>query len=216
MIDSAGAESVAAMMAEPIQGAGGVIIPPKSYWPELAQGLKERDILLISDEVICGFGRTGSWFGCELMGTEPDVMTLAKGITSGYVPLSAVAVSDRIASLLLAKGGEFAHGYTYSGHPAACAAAIANLIPRGPRPVSPGVGWTPSIDASNPSSPWAFLVRFCTGPSSLSSAPNGNAWRPRFPRRNGSCTVLSCEVLVSGQRDFASPVSAAAIHRVCP
>lgn len=127
MIDSAGAQNVAAMIAEPIQGAGGVIVPPKSYWPELAQGLKERDILLICDEVICGFGRTGRWFGCELMGIEPDVMTLAKGITSGYVPLGAVAVADRIASVLLATGGEFAHGYTYSGHPAACAAAIANL-----------------------------------------------------------------------------------------
>jgi len=127
LIDGVGSENVAALIAEPIQGAGGVIIPPQTYWPELARGLKERDILLISDEVICGFGRTGRWFGCELMGTEPDVMTLAKGITSGYVPLGAVAVSDRIASVLLAKGDEFAHGYTYSGHPAACAAAIANL-----------------------------------------------------------------------------------------
>jgi putrescine aminotransferase len=127
LIDSVGAENVAAMIAEPIQGAGGVIIPPGSYWPELARGLKERDVLLISDEVICGFGRTGQWFGCELMGTDPDIMTLAKGITSGYVPMGAVAVSDRIASVLVAKGDEFAHGYTYSGHPVACAAAIANL-----------------------------------------------------------------------------------------
>lgn len=127
LIDGLGAENVAAMIGEPIQGAGGVIIPPKSYWPELARGLKERDILLISDEVICGFGRTGRWFGCELVGTEPDFLTLAKAITSGYIPLGAVAVSDRIAAVLLANGDEFAHGYTYSGHPAACAAAIANL-----------------------------------------------------------------------------------------
>ena len=127
MIDRLGSENVAALIGEPIQGAGGVIIPPKSYWPELARGLKERDILLISDEVICGFGRTGRWFGCELMGTEPDILTLAKAITSGYVPLGAVAVSDRIASVLLEQGDEFAHGYTYSGHPVACAAAIANL-----------------------------------------------------------------------------------------
>jgi putrescine aminotransferase len=83
MIDEIGAHKVAAMIGEPIQGAGGVIVPPKSYWPALAAGLKDRDILLISDEVICGFGRTGEWFGCELMGTQPDFMTLAKGITSG-------------------------------------------------------------------------------------------------------------------------------------
>ncbi|MBT0961627.1 aspartate aminotransferase family protein [Denitromonas iodatirespirans] len=127
MIDEIGADKVAAMFAEPIQGAGGVIIPPATYWPELSKGLKERDILLISDEVICGFGRTGHWFGCELMNTQPDFMTLAKGITSGYIPLGAVAVSDRIASALLAHGDEFAHGFTYSGHPAACAAALATL-----------------------------------------------------------------------------------------
>lgn len=127
MIDEIGADKVAAMIAEPIQGAGGVIIPPSTYWPALSAGLKARDILLISDEVICGFGRTGEWFGCELMGTEPDFMTMAKGITSGYVPMGAVAVSDQIAQVLLERGDEFAHGFTYSGHPAACAAAIANL-----------------------------------------------------------------------------------------
>lgn len=127
MIDHVGADKVAAMIGEPIMGAGGVIVPPRTYWPELAVGLKERDILLISDEVICGFGRTGEWFGCELMGTEPDFLTMAKGITSGYVPMGAVGVSDRVASVLLEKGGEFAHGFTYSGHPAACAAAIANI-----------------------------------------------------------------------------------------
>ncbi len=126
-IDAIGADNIAAMIAEPIQGAGGVIIPPKTYWPILAKGLKERDILLISDEVICGFGRTGHWFGCEFMGTEPDIMAMAKGISSGYQPIGAVAVSDRVADALLAKGGEFAHGYTYSGHPAACAAALANI-----------------------------------------------------------------------------------------
>lgn len=127
MIDQVGAENIAAMIGEPIQGAGGVIVPPSTYWPELVAGLRERDILFISDEVICGFGRTGRWFGCEFMGTQPDFMTMAKGITSGYIPMGAVAVSDRIASVLLEKGGEFAHGFTYSGHPAACAAAIANL-----------------------------------------------------------------------------------------
>ena len=127
LIDGIGAKRVAAFIGEPIQGAGGVIIPPATYWPTLAAGLKDRGILLISDEVICGFGRTGNWFGCETMGTEPDFMTMAKGITSGYVPMGAVAVSDRVADVLIAKGGEFAHGYTYSGHPAACAAGIAVL-----------------------------------------------------------------------------------------
>ncbi len=127
LVDEIGPEKVAAFIAEPIMGAGGVIIPPETYWPALWSGLKERDVLLISDEVICGFGRTGNWFGCETYGTQPDFMTMAKGLTSGYVPMGAVAVSDRIADVIIAKGDEFGHGYTYSGHPAACAAALVNL-----------------------------------------------------------------------------------------
>jgi putrescine---pyruvate transaminase len=126
-IDAIGAENVGAFIGEPIQGAGGVIIPPKTYWPAVAKILKERDVLFISDEVICGFGRTGEWFGCEFFGTQPDIMAMAKGISSGYQPIGAVAVSDRIADALIAKGDDFAHGYTYSGHPAACAAAITNI-----------------------------------------------------------------------------------------
>jgi putrescine---pyruvate transaminase len=127
LIDGIGASRVAAFIGEPVMGAGGVIIPPDTYWPRLAKGLKDRDVLLISDEVICGFGRTGNWFGCQTYDTQPDFMTMAKGITSGYIPLGAVAVSDRVADVLTAKGDEFTHGYTYSGHPTACAAAIANL-----------------------------------------------------------------------------------------
>ncbi|QBX34949.1 aspartate aminotransferase family protein [Paracoccus liaowanqingii] len=127
LIDGIGAHRVAGFIAEPIMGAGGVIIPPDTYWPALSAGLTERGVMLISDEVICGFGRTGSWFGCQTYGTTPDFMTMAKGLTSGYIPMGAVGVSDRVAEVLSAKGGEFAHGYTYSGHPAACAAAIANL-----------------------------------------------------------------------------------------
>lgn len=84
-------------------------------------------ILLVSDEVICGFGRTGRWFGCETMGTQPDLMTFAKGVTSGYIPLGGVMVGERIAKMLIEQGGEFAHGYTYSGHPVACAVAVANI-----------------------------------------------------------------------------------------
>ncbi|MFN3274804.1 MAG: aspartate aminotransferase family protein [Paracoccus sp. (in: a-proteobacteria)] len=127
LVDGIGAHRVAGFIAEPIMGAGGVIIPPDSYWPALSAGLTERGVMLISDEVICGFGRTGSWFGCQTYGITPDFMTMAKGLTSGYVPMGAVGVSDRVAEVLSARGGEFAHGYTYSGHPAACAAAIANL-----------------------------------------------------------------------------------------
>jgi putrescine aminotransferase len=127
LIDGIGVERVAAFIAEPVMGAGGVIVPPDSYWPALWAGLKERGVLLVSDEVICGFGRTGSWFGCQTYGTEPDFMTMAKALTSGYVPMGAVAVSDRVAEVLVARGEEFTHGYTYSGHPAAAAAALANL-----------------------------------------------------------------------------------------
>ena len=126
-IEEVGEENIAAFIAEPIQGAGGVIIPPDSYWPEVKRILSERDILFISDEVICGFGRTGSWFGCQTYDTTPDMMTMAKGLSSGYLPIGAVTISDKMADVFHTVGGEFYHGYTYSGHPATCAAAIANL-----------------------------------------------------------------------------------------
>ena len=126
-IEEIGPERVAAFIGEPIQGAGGVIIPPDTYWPEIQRICRHYGILLIADEVVCGFGRTGRWFGSEHFGFEPDFMTLAKGITSGYQPLGAVMVGDRVAEVLIQQGGEFHHGYTYSGHPVACAVALANL-----------------------------------------------------------------------------------------
>lgn len=126
-IDRHGAENVAAFIGEPIQGSGGVIIPPETYWPAVQRICRERDVLLISDEVICGFGRTGRWFGCEYFGFEPDFMTMAKGISSGYLPLGGVMVSGRVAEVIGTEGGEFNHGFTTSGHPVACAAALANL-----------------------------------------------------------------------------------------
>ena len=126
-IDELGGANVAAFIAEPIQGAGGVIIPPDSYWPEIAHICRERDILLISDEVICGFGRTGNWFGCQTYGFRPDLITFAKAVTNGYQPLGGVAVGDRVADVVTGGGGEFAHGFTWSGHPVACAAGIATL-----------------------------------------------------------------------------------------
>ncbi|MFM9913863.1 MAG: aspartate aminotransferase family protein [Methylophilaceae bacterium] len=122
-----GADKVAAFIGEPVQGAGGVIIPPKTYWPEVQRICDKYGILLICDEVICGFGRTGTWFGSELQGAKPDLMTFAKGVTSGYIPLGGVVVGKRVANVLIEKGGEFNHGYTYSGHPVACAVALANI-----------------------------------------------------------------------------------------
>jgi putrescine aminotransferase len=122
-----GPDKVAAFIGEPIQGAGGVIIPPRTYWPEVQRICDRHDVLLVSDEVICGFGRTGRWFGCETVGFRPDLMTFAKGVTSGYVPLGGVMVGDRVAEALVERGGEFEHGYTYSGHPVACAVALANI-----------------------------------------------------------------------------------------
>ncbi|MFM9859117.1 aspartate aminotransferase family protein [Pseudoxanthobacter sp. M-2] len=122
-----GPENVAAFFGEPLQGSGGAILPPSNYWPEINRICRKYDILLVADEVICGFGRTGEWFGSTTFGIEPDIMTMAKGITSGYLPLSAVAVSDRVADVLYAKGGDLSHGYTYSGHPTACAVALANI-----------------------------------------------------------------------------------------
>jgi putrescine aminotransferase len=122
-----GPKKVAAFIGEPVQGAGGVIVPPATYWPEIQRICDKYEILLVSDEVITGFGRTGHWFGCERFGTKPDLMTFAKGVTSGYVPLGGVMVGQRIARVLIDKGGEFNHGYTYSGHPVACAVALANI-----------------------------------------------------------------------------------------
>ncbi len=122
-----GAHKVAAFIGEPVQGAGGVIVPPDTYWPEIQRICNKYGILLVSDEVICGFGRTGRWFGCERFGTQPDLMTFAKGVTSGYIPLGGVMVGERIAKVLIEQGGEFNHGYTYSGHPVACAVALANI-----------------------------------------------------------------------------------------
>jgi len=122
-----GADNVAAFIGEPVQGAGGVIIPPASYWPEVARICREYDILLIADEVITGFGRLGHWFAHQRMGFEPDLLTFAKGVTSGYIPLGGVLVGRRVADVLRSDGGEFAHGYTYSGHPVACAVGLANL-----------------------------------------------------------------------------------------
>ncbi|TDM06566.1 MAG: aspartate aminotransferase family protein [Ideonella sp. MAG2] len=122
-----GPEKVAAFIGEPVQGAGGVIVPPATYWPEIQRICDKYGILLVSDEVICGFGRTGQWFGCETMGTKPDLMTFAKGVTSGYIPLGGVMVGERMAKVLIEQGGEFNHGFTYSGHPVACAVALANI-----------------------------------------------------------------------------------------
>jgi len=122
-----GADRVAAFIGEPIQGAGGVIVPPASYWPEIARICKKHGILLVADEVITGFGRTGKWFGAETFGLEPDLMTIAKGLSSGYLPIGGVMVSDAMADVLINEGGEFQHGFTYSGHPACCAVAAANI-----------------------------------------------------------------------------------------
>ncbi|MFW2589023.1 aspartate aminotransferase family protein [Sagittula sp. SSi028] len=120
-----GADKVAAFIAEPIQGAGGVIVPPSTYWPEIQRIVDKYGILLIADEVICGFGRTGEWFGSQTMGIRPDIMTVAKGLSSGYQPIGASIVSDGVAKVI--DGVEFNHGYTYSGHPVACAVALENL-----------------------------------------------------------------------------------------
>ena len=122
-----GPDRVAAFIAEPVQGAGGVIIPPETYWPEIQRIVDKYGILLISDEVICAFGRLGHWFAYEKFGYKPDLITFAKGVTSGYVPLGGVMVGDRVARVLIEQGGEFNHGYTYSGHPVACAVALANI-----------------------------------------------------------------------------------------
>ena len=122
-----GADKVAAFIAEPLQGAGGVIIPPSTYWAEIQRIVDKYGVLLISDEVICAFGRLGHWFAYEKFGYRPDLVTFAKAVTSGYIPLGGVMVGNRVAEVLIEQGGEFNHGYTYSGHPVACAVGLANV-----------------------------------------------------------------------------------------
>ena len=125
-IEHIGSDNVAAFIGEPVQGAGGVVIPPKGYWQEIEKICQEYDILLICDEVICGFGRTGYMFGSESYQIKPDMMPIAKSLSSGYLPIGGVLVNDKVNDII-SHHGEFYHGYTYSGHPACAAAAIANL-----------------------------------------------------------------------------------------
>jgi putrescine aminotransferase len=122
-----GPQNVAAFVGEPVQGAGGVIIPPDSYWPRIEAICRKYGILLVCDEVICGFGRLGRWFGFQHFGVGPDLVSMAKGLSSGYLPISAVGVADHIVEVLRAADGDFVHGYTYSGHPTAAAVALKNI-----------------------------------------------------------------------------------------
>lgn len=122
-----GADNVAGFIAEPFQGAGGMIFPPESYWPEIQRICRQYDVLLCADEVIGGFGRTGEWFAHQHFGFQPDTLSIAKGLTSGYIPMGGLVLSKRIAQALVEEGGVFAHGLTYSGHPVAAAVAVANL-----------------------------------------------------------------------------------------
>ncbi|PAA13057.1 aspartate aminotransferase family protein [Pseudomonas fragi] len=121
-----GVDNVGAFIAEPIQGAGGVIVPPATYWPRIKEILAKYDILFVADEVICGFGRTGEWFGSDFYGLKPDMMTIAKGLTSGYIPMGGLIVRDEVVAVLN-EGGDFNHGFTYSGHPVAAAVALENI-----------------------------------------------------------------------------------------
>jgi 4-aminobutyrate--pyruvate transaminase len=125
-----GPETIAAMIAEPVMGAGGVVVPPADYFPQIQAVLRRHDVLLLSDEVICGFGRTGNWFGCQTFGVEPDMLSVAKGLSSGYMPIAAVAVSDAVYQVIADEAhrlGVLGHGFTYSGHPVTAAVALETL-----------------------------------------------------------------------------------------
>lgn len=130
LITREGPDTVAAFFAEPVMGAGGVIVPPQSYFAKIQEVLRRHDVLLVADEVICGFGRTGHLFGCETFGIAPDMVTVAKALSSAYLPISALLISPRIARAILdqsAEIGMLAHGFTYSGHPVAAAVALEAL-----------------------------------------------------------------------------------------
>ena len=126
-INEIGAENVAAFVAEPVMGAGGMVPPPPGYWPKIEAVCRKHGIIMWCDEVICGWGRTGDWFGSSHFGVTPDVITMAKGLTSGYQPLSAVAIGGDMADTIAANEDEMVHGFTYSGHPVACAVALKNI-----------------------------------------------------------------------------------------
>tara|TARA_R110002096_G_scaffold12990_5_gene46267 strand:- start:46722 stop:48113 length:1392 start_codon:yes stop_codon:yes gene_type:complete len=125
-IEELGVDNVAAFIAEPVQGAGGVVVPPETYWPEIQRICDAHEILLIADEVICGFGRTGKWFGTDYYGIRPHIMTIAKGLSSGYAPIGGSMVCDEVANVIN-DGGVFTHGYTYGGHPVGAAVALENI-----------------------------------------------------------------------------------------
>ena len=127
MILREGPETVAAVFVEPVQNAGGCFVPPEGYLAQVREICDRYGVLMVSDEVICAFGRLGAWFGAERYGYQPDIITMAKGLTSGYAPLGAMVVSDRIAEPFVGSGEAFLHGFTFAGHPVSCAAALANL-----------------------------------------------------------------------------------------
>ncbi len=130
MIQDEGPDTVAAFIGEPIMGAGGAIMPPKTYWEKIQPVLKKHDVLLIADEVICGFGRTGNMFACQTFGIKPDIMSVAKALSSAYLPISAVMINDKVYQAIAdntAKIGTFGHGFTYSGHPVSAAVALETL-----------------------------------------------------------------------------------------
>ena len=168
-----------------------MIIPPPNYLAEVGRICAERGVLLISDEVICGFGRTGEWFGCQTYGVQPDLITFAKAVTNGFQSLGGVAVGDRVADVLTAEGGEFAHGFTYSGHPVACAAGNRHLghlpgnrhrgkgAPGHRAPLAQALGrahpTTPSSAKPAPkacSAPWSWCA---TRPAGSASTPDHRA-----------------------------------------
>ncbi len=127
VIRDIGPDRIASFSAEPVQGAGGLIVPPASYWPEVMRICRRYDILFHADEVITGFGRTGDWFGSFTYDLQPDIITMAKGLSSGYQPISAVSLGPRMGEAIASANEELVHGYTYSGHPVASAVALKNI-----------------------------------------------------------------------------------------
>jgi 4-aminobutyrate--pyruvate transaminase len=130
LIQREGPDTVAAFIAEPVQGAGGVVIPPRGYFAKIQEVLRHYDVLFIADEVICGFGRTGNMFGCETFGIEPDILTCAKALSSSYLPISATVINEKLYQGLATqadRNGSFIHGFTYSGHPVCAAVALETL-----------------------------------------------------------------------------------------
>ena len=220
-IENEGADTVAAVFLEPVQNSGGCFPPPPGYFERVREICDEYDVLLVSDEVICAFGRLGHWFGAERYGYQPDIITCAKGITSGYAPLGAMIATDRLMAPFLKGHESFLHGYTFGGHPVSCAVAMANLdvfenekvlehvrANEGAFRCDPRAAQGPADRRRRPRR--RLLLRHRAGQG---QGHQGDVRRRRVP---SACSAASCPRRCTTPASTAAPTTAATRSSSCP